>query len=109
MIDNITAAGAGSVYPIKPTNGANRVAPTQHTPADTTIPDTPPAEVLHALDQAQQTVSELAGQNLELRFDVADGQIRAQLVDNTGTVVREMPARHGLDLLAGQNLIDQHA
>jgi len=97
------------VYPTRPTKGVAPSAPAAP-PEDTSIPETPPAEVLHALDQAQCLVSELASKNLELRFEVGDGPVRAQLVNSSdGRVVREMPARLGLDMLAGNHLVDHQA
>lgn len=108
MIDNIASAGSGPVYPTRPTT---RTAPaTQAAPvADTSIPDKPPAEVLHALDAAQQVISDLAARNVEIRFQMTDGHVQTQLVDNDGKIIQEIPARHGLDILAGQNLVDLKA
>ena len=108
MIDNIATAGSGSVYPTRPANRTSAVTPAA-TPADTSIPDKPPAEVLHALDTAQQVISDLASRNVEIRFAVEDGHVRTQLVDNNGEIIQEIPARHGLDILAGQHLVDHKA
>jgi hypothetical protein len=108
MIDNIASAGSGPVYPTRPTNRTAPVTPA--TPAaDPSIPDKPPAEVLHALDAAQQVISDLASRNVEIRFQVDDGHVRTQLVDNNGEIIQEIPARHGLDMLAGQHLVDHKA
>jgi hypothetical protein len=109
MIDNIKSAGTGPVYPAAPTSRSSAAVAPAETPADTSIPDTPPAEVLHALDQAQQVMADLKSRQLALRFDVSDGHVRAQMVDSDGNVVREIPARHGLDMLAGENAVNHLA
>jgi hypothetical protein len=109
MIHTISSVGSGPLYPTRPTSRTSAAAPSAGAQGDTTIPDTPPADVLHALDRAQQTMAELKARSLELRFEVGDGKIRAQMIDSDGNVVREMPARHGLDVLAGGNLVDHHA
>jgi hypothetical protein len=70
------------------------------------VPDTPPAEVLHALDMAQQVVSDLRSHNLELRFEVGEWPARAQLINGDGNIVCEIPARQGLDVLAGTPAVD---
>jgi hypothetical protein len=108
MIDNIASAGSGPVYPTRPTNRTSAVTPAAPV-ADTSIPDTPPAEVLHALDTAQQVMADLQSRNVEIRFEMADGHVRTQLVDNKGQVIQEIPARRGLDILAGQHLVDHKA
>lgn len=108
MIDNIASAGAGPVYPTRPTNRTSAVTPAAHA-ADTSIPDTPPAEVLHALDAAQQVMTDLQSRNIEIRFAMDGGHVRTQLVDNKGEVIQEIPAARGLDILAGQNLVDHKA
>jgi hypothetical protein len=110
MIDNINTAGTGPVYPTAP---ATKTKPTAATPSkgtvDTSVPDTPPQEVLHALDTAQGVVNDLASKNLEMRFEVDDGTVRTQLIDSKGNIVQEIPARHGLDALAGRHVVDRFA
>jgi hypothetical protein len=107
MIDNIASAGTGPVYPTSP---AKRVTPvTPASAADTAIPDTPPAEVLHALDTAQQVMADLQSRNVEIRFAMDGGHVRTQLVDNKGQIIQEIPAARGLDILAGQHLVDHKA
>ena len=108
MIDNIASAGTGPVYPTRPTNRATAVTPAAQA-ADTTIPDTPPAEVLHALDAAQQVMADLQSRNVEIRFAMDGGHVRTQLVDNKGEIIQEIPASRGLDILAGQHLVDHKA
>jgi hypothetical protein len=109
MIDNIRTTGAGPVYSTAPAHRAPATAAPVDGPAETKIPKTPPAEVLHALDRAQQVIADLASKNLEIRFAVNDGHVRTQLVDDEGRIVQEIPVRHGLDVLAGQRLFDGKA
>src|SRR5690349_18482613 len=108
MIDNIATAGSGPVYPTRPTNRTSAATPAAPV-ADTSIPDTPPAEVLHALDAAQQVMSDLASRNVEIRFQMDGGHVRTQLVDSKGQIIQEIPASHGLDILAGHHLVDSKA
>src|SRR3954447_11524068 len=108
MIDNIATAGSGPVYPTRPGNRTPPVTPATP-PADTSIPDTPPAEVLHALDTAQQVMSDLQSRNVEIRFEMSGGHVRTQLLDSKGELIQEIPARQGLDILAGQHLVDHKA
>jgi|tagenome__1003787_1003787.scaffolds.fasta_scaffold20356998_2 hypothetical protein len=108
MIDNIATAGSGPVYPTRPVNRTAPVTPATP-PADTSIPDTPPAEVLHALDTAQQVLADLQSRNVDIRFAMDDGHVRTQLVDNKGEIIQEIPASHGLDILAGRPLVDHKA
>jgi hypothetical protein len=108
MIDNIRTTGTAPVYSTKPTNRTPDAAPVIG-PADTTIPKTPPPEVLQALDEAQKVIADLESRNLEIRFAVNDGKVRTQLVDSEGMVVQEIPVRHGLDMLAGKRLVDHRA
>jgi hypothetical protein len=108
MIDNIASAGSGPVYPTRPVNRTSAVTPAAPA-ADTSIPDTPPAEVLHALDAAQQVLADLASRNVDIRFEMADGHVRTQLLDSKGELIQEIPASHGLDILSGQPLVDYKA
>jgi hypothetical protein len=109
MIDNIRTAGTGPVYGTNPTQRTKAAAPPVTGSKDSTIPATPPAEVLHALDRAQEIIADLASKNLEIRFDVTDGHVRTKLIDKDGHVVQEIPVRHGLDLLDGAPLLDHKA
>ena len=108
MIDNIATAGSGPVYPTRPVKSTAPTAKATQ-PADTSIPDTPPADVLHALDTAQQVMADLQSRNIEIRFAMDNGHVRTQLIDNKGQVIQEIPARHGLDLLAGKSMLDTKA
>src|SRR3954454_4632616 len=108
MIDNIASAASGPVYPTSPLNRTSSVTPAAPA-ADTSIPDTPPAEVLHALDTAQQVLADLQSRNIDIRFAMDEGHVRTQLVDNKGEVIQEIPATHGLDILAGRPLVDHKA
>lgn len=73
-------------------------------PTDNGIPPTPPPEVLQALDRVQRVASELQARGLDVRFDVDETQhARVQVVDKTGSVIREIPVARALDLLSGDH------
>lgn len=68
---------------------------------DRSVPATPPPEVLHALDKAQQVLGDLAKSNVTLHFEMAGSRVVIQVKDADGNVVREIPPKKLLDLLAG--------
>ncbi len=70
-------------------------------PADTHgLPTSPPPEVLHAVEQVSRGLDEIAQKRLSLRFSVgSDAQVRIQVQQAGGRVVREIPASVALDLL----------
>lgn len=69
------------------------------------IPTSPPAEVLDALDTAARVLEELDSAQLSLHFEVRDGEagkrIHVEVLASDGSLVREIPARHLMDVLAG--------
>lgn len=69
------------------------------------MPESPPAEVLDALDTAQRVLDELRTKQVNLSFSTegegALKRVRVEVRDAHGELVREIPARHLLDLLAG--------
>jgi uncharacterized FlaG/YvyC family protein len=70
----------------------------------TSIPATPPAEVLDALDTAARVLEELASRRITLHFEYNDAakQVHIQVVNaDDGTVVREIPPGALLELAAG--------
>jgi hypothetical protein len=110
MIDNIRTAATAPAYPTEKPASRTPAAPEVTGHVDTSIPATPPAELLHELDNAQQVVADLQSRNLEIRFAIDDGHVRTQLLDHDGKVVQELPARHALDILAGRShLVDRKA
>ncbi|MFN0153495.1 MAG: flagellar protein FlaG [Gaiella sp.] len=68
------------------------------------FPSSPPPEVLKDLDHAQGVIADLASRQLNLEFEVDKGsnRIRVTVRDESGKVIREVPARHALDLLSGE-------
>jgi hypothetical protein len=67
------------------------------------FPDTPPAEVLEALDHAQGVLSDLEARQVNLRFSVEPGssKIHVKVLDGEGKLIREVPAVQALDVLSG--------
>ncbi|MFN8224891.1 MAG: flagellar protein FlaG [Gaiellales bacterium] len=69
---------------------------------DLSFPDTPPAEVLEALGQAQSVISELASRELHFSIGEADGRVHVRVLDGNGDTVREIPAKDALEILSGE-------
>jgi uncharacterized FlaG/YvyC family protein len=69
----------------------------------TSIPATPPPEVLDALDTAARVIEELASRRLTLHFDYDEDRnhVRVQVTNHEGKVVREIPSSELLDIAAG--------
>jgi hypothetical protein len=69
------------------------------------IPATPPPEVLDSLDTAARVLGELRTNQINLSFSVdgfgSEKRIHVEVRDGTGALVREIPPKHLLDLLAG--------
>jgi uncharacterized FlaG/YvyC family protein len=67
------------------------------------IPSSPPAEVLEALDTAARVLEELASRRLSLRFEYDDSrnQVHVQVMSEDGKVVREIPPSALADIAAG--------
>lgn len=74
-------------------------------PPDLSLPATPPAAVLEALGAAQDVLKSL--DTRELRFSISqdDGKVHVKVVDGEGSVLREIPAKHALDVLVGETTI----
>ena len=70
-------------------------------------PATPPPEVLAALDEGARVMKELSDARVELHFAVEQGnagkRVRIQVREADGNVVREIPTRKLLDILAGDS------
>lgn len=93
--------------------GVQRGRPPVSTPAPTgqssaatrpgPIPSSPPAEVLKALDTAALVLEELASKQINLHFEVDDRtqQVRIQVTDGEGRVVREIPPTELAEIAAG--------
>lgn len=72
----------------------------------TAIPAIPPPEVLDALDTAARVLEELAAKRLNLHFEYDDraNQVRVQVTDEDGVVIREIPQSALLDIAAGTGM-----
>jgi hypothetical protein len=114
MIDDISSVGFDRAAPAParaPIRLVPAAAPAPSTPTrdtGTEIPATPPSEVLDALDKAQQVLADYEARKTTLRFDVdsATKQVTAQLIGSDGKIIREIPAKHGLDLLTSDHVVD---
>ena len=69
------------------------------------VPASPPAEVLEMLDTAATVLHDLASAQVSLHIDVVDGaagkRIHVQVLDASGTVLREIPPSQMFEVLAG--------
>ena len=75
-------------------------------------PGSPPPEVQADLVTAQQVIAELAARQVNLHFDVDHdtGQVRVEMLDGNGEVIKEVSARRVLDTLSGGGLlVDEQA
>jgi len=107
MIEPVNKTGIQPVREVTPAERV-RVSP-QNAPgqASTAFPASPPAEVLTALDEGARVMKELSDARVELHFEVEDHdagkRVRIQVRESDGNVVREIPTRKLLDLLAGDS------
>jgi hypothetical protein len=97
----------GRVIPLRPSTGTTsrffRSGPT---------PGSPPPEVQAELATAQQVIAELAARQVNLHFDVDHdtGQVRVEMLNGDGELIKEIPARRVLDTLSGRGLlVDEQA
>jgi hypothetical protein len=68
------------------------------------VPASPPAEVLAGLDGAARVEQQLRERGLRVAFELQpEGDVRVSVVDTAGTVVRELPPAHALDLLSDES------
>jgi hypothetical protein len=112
MIDKLTSTGQGAPIlptpPVRPAASAQAAAPSAPAQESQPAAGGVPADVLHSLDAAQRVLADMHAHEIDLRY-VVDHQtkkVRAQLVGPDGEVLREIPARHALDLLAGDHVVD---
>ena len=104
MLDGITtsgaSAGAGKVAPVGASSAARAATPPAAT--GTAIPPFPPPQVLADVQRAASALTDMAAKQIELTFTV-DGlnRLQVQVRDNTGRLVREIPASRAIDLLTG--------
>ena len=66
------------------------------------IPAQPPADLLSELDRAASVIGDLAARQVGVHFEVDDrtGTVRVQVVNDSGDLLREIPATRLLDVLS---------
>jgi len=105
MIDGITSSNDVSRVTAPRTPAASRPRGVESPSAEAEVPDTPPVEVLDALDAAQRVLDDLRQKQVNLSFSTegegALKRVRVEVRDGSGELVREIPPQHLLDLLAG--------
>ncbi len=97
----------GRLIPLRPSTGS-----TSRFFRSGQAPGSPPPEVQADLATAQQVLAELAARQVNLHFDVdhETGQVRVEMLDGNGDVIKEIPARRVLDTLSGRGLlVDEQA
>ena len=79
---------------------------TESMPRHAAIPDTPPPEVLEAMDTAAQAYDRLAatGRRLHFESDPLTGRVAVQLLDPEGGVVANLRASQVLHLADGRGI-----
>jgi len=75
-------------------------------PADTSIPDAPPPDVLREVQAAGRRAEELWNARRELHFEVDDdtGRVVVQVRDLEGRVIRTIPPSEALDIMSGRGI-----
>lgn len=105
MVFGPSQVGLDGAPPVPDARGrTQRAAATDADRALTTIPATPPPEVLDALDTAARVLEELASRRIALHFEYNDAahEVQIQVVnEDDGTVLREIPPGALLDIAAG--------
>jgi len=105
MIDGIRPSNDVSPVAAPRTSATSRPRGVESPSGGAEVPNTPPAEVLDALDAAQRVLEDLRQKQVNLSFSTegegALKRVRVEVRDSSGELVREIPARHLLDLLAG--------
>jgi FlaG protein len=97
----------GRVIPLRPSTG-----PSSRFFRSGPAPGSPPPEVQADLATAQQVIAELCARQVNLHFDVDHdtGQVRVEMLNGDGEVIKEIPARRLLDTLSGGGLlVDEQA
>jgi uncharacterized FlaG/YvyC family protein len=99
-IDGVLTSKVGAMS--RPQTASTQKAAFSLPTDDTSIPASPPPEVLQALDRVQRVASELQARGLGVKFDVDEtSKARVRVVDSKGGIVREIPVVRALDLLSG--------
>jgi uncharacterized FlaG/YvyC family protein len=97
----------GKLIPLRPSARAGASDPRR-----LQTQSSPPPDLQADLATAQQVIADLAAQQVNLHFtvDKTTGRVRVEMLDGTGTVIREIPTRRLLDTLSGGGLlIDEQA
>jgi hypothetical protein len=73
---------------------------------DTSIPDAPPPNVLHEVQEAGRHAEELWNARRELHFQVDDdtGRVVVQVRDLEGNVIRTIPPSEALEIMSGRGI-----
>jgi hypothetical protein len=105
MIEPVANIARTNPQPPREPRAPERVRGAQPPVPAPDFPTTPPPEVLDALDTAARVLSELAASRVDLRFAVEEEatgkRVRVEVRNGKGELVREIPPKRLLDVLAG--------
>jgi hypothetical protein len=106
MIDGISNSDpTAGARPAARVDRSTATAASAATSVGEPLPSSPPPEVLASLDAAQSVLRELDAARMTLHFEVeereAGKQVRVELRDHEGQVLREIPVQRTLELLSG--------
>ena len=108
---DVAPVGPSSYRPAQgaPSPASRPVQPVPHVRADIsvdTIPDSPPQEVLDAMDAASHAYQKLRAQGRELRFaqDADTGRLSIEVRDLDGNLLRRIPPSKLLDVTTNGGL-----
>jgi uncharacterized FlaG/YvyC family protein len=105
MINPVAHIPASTPPPPPRDRRPDRIRPVEAAAAYSGVPKDPPREVLEALDRAQQVLRELADSRVDLKFaleqEATGKRVRVEVRNGAGELVREIPPKRLLDILAG--------
>jgi FlaG protein len=98
------------ITPISGVDGIALARTSRQGPALQAVPSEPPAALADEYQAAARVIEELAAHQVNLHFEVDEttNRVRVQMLDQHGSVIREIPARSLLDSLSGGGLIIDH-
>ena len=103
--DRSTAPPRSAAVPAQRPDFAASLEAASHHVTVTTLPASPPTEVLEQMHEAGRVAEELRSQQRELHFEPsASGRVIVQVRDLDGNVIRTIPPARALEIAAGAPL-----
>jgi len=106
--------GLDGVFPARDVQRSRAQASAPRTDAavfSSSVPASPPPEVLSAIDNAARVLEELASKRVNLHFEYDDrsNRVRVQVLDQDGKLLREIPPTQFADIASGVEPFSMHA